>query len=54
MTYDEFIKTKKYLFNADAKSLYPASIAGFKLLEVKYQVGKSRFSEYPKKEFDKG
>jgi len=54
MTYEQLIKTKKYLFNADAKSLYPASMAGFELLEVKYPVGKSRFSEYPKKEFDKG
>ena len=29
-------------------------MAGFELLEVKYLVGKSRLSEYPKKEFDKG
>ena len=54
MNYDELLKTNQYIFNADATSLYPASMAGFDLVDVKYPVGKSRFSEYPKKEFDKG
>ena len=54
MNYDELLKTNQYIFNADATSLYPASMAGFDLVDVKYPVGKSRFSEYPKKEFDNG
>ena len=54
MKYAELLKTFEYIFNADASLLYSASMAGFELLEVKYLVGKSRFSEHPKKEFEKG
>ena len=52
MTYDELLKTCEYIFNADACSLYSASMAGYDLIDVVYPVGKSRYSIYPKKEFD--
>jgi len=53
MNYDDLIKTKDYIFNADATSLYPASMAGFKLCKVKYPIGKSRWSENPEEEYRK-
>lgn len=54
MTYQELKKTLEYIVNADASSLYPASMAGFELLQVKvkYPTGKSRWSDNPKVEFD--
>ena len=52
MSYDELLKTNEYIFNADACSLYSSSMAGFELLDVKYPVGKSRFSDEPKKEYE--
>jgi len=54
MTYEELKNTDEYLFNADATSLYPASMSGFELCQVRYPVGKSRWSENGKEEFDKG
>jgi hypothetical protein len=52
MTYEELEKTKEYIFNADATSLYPASMAGFDLLDAVYPTGKSRWSEKPKEEYN--
>lgn len=52
MKYDELIKTGEYIYNADVKSLYPASMAGFDLQSVNYPTGKSRWSNNPKQEFD--
>jgi hypothetical protein len=54
MTYEELIKTLQYIYNADATSLYSASMAGFELLDVKYPTGKSRWSINPKNEFEAG
>jgi hypothetical protein len=51
MTYEELLKSGEYIFNADATSLYPASMSGFKLCPVEYPVGKSRWSEKPEEEF---
>jgi hypothetical protein len=43
MLYDDLKKSGDYIFNADATSLYPASMAGFDLCDVQYPVGKSRW-----------
>jgi hypothetical protein len=51
-TYEDLLKSKDFIFNADASSLYPASMAGFEHMKVEYPIGKSRWSEDPKKEFD--
>lgn len=53
MKYDELIKTKEFLYNADATSLYPASMSGFELCKVAYPIGISRWSEKPQEEFNK-
>jgi len=47
-------KSKDFIFNADASSLYPASMSGFDHMKVKYPIGYSRWSEDPKKEFKAG
>ena len=49
MKYEELLKTFEYIFNADSTSVYPASMAGFKLLEVKYPVGNQDFQNILKK-----
>lgn len=56
LTYADVIgsKSKDFIYNADATSLYPASMSGFKEMKVKYPIGFSRWSEEPKKEFDAG
>lgn len=50
--YDEVIKSGDYIFNADATSLYPASMAGFELLETVYPTGSSIWSDKPKEQYD--
>jgi hypothetical protein len=45
MTHKELMEKGDYIFNADATSLYPASMAGTELMEVKYPTGVSRWSE---------
>jgi hypothetical protein len=52
MTYEELLKTNDYIFNADATSLYPASMGGFDLLDVNYPIGKSRWSDKPEEEYN--
>ena len=52
MTYEELEKTLDYIFNADDTSLYPASMTGNDIFEVKYPTGASRWSISPKEEFD--
>lgn len=47
MSHDEFMKDGDFIFNADATSLYPASMAGNDLMKVKYPTGNSRWSEKP-------
>ena len=54
MTYDELIKSGEYIFNADATSLYPASMRGFDLLEPQYPIGKSDWKENPKEQYESG
>ena len=51
MKYDDLIKTNDYIYNGDATSLYPASMAGFELLDAQYPTGKSRWSDKPETEF---
>lgn len=54
MSYEELKKTNEFIYNADVKSLYPASMAGVDgLLDVKYPTGKSRWSDKPEEEFKK-
>ena len=43
MTYEELKKSGDYIFNADATSLYPASMKGFDLCYAQYPIGKSRW-----------
>jgi hypothetical protein len=52
--YSQLLKTKDFIFNCDATSLYPASMRGFELVKVKYPVGVSRWSDKPEEEFNKG
>jgi hypothetical protein len=54
MSYEELKKSGEYIYNADATSLYPASMAGFDLCEVKYPTGQSRWSKESEKEFNNG
>jgi hypothetical protein len=54
MTYAELIKSGEYLFNADARSLYPASMRGFDLLEPQYPIGKSDWKENSKEQYEAG
>lgn len=56
LKYDDVIKSKSkdFIFNADASSLYPASMSGFDHLKVKYPIGYSRWSDTPLKEFNAG
>jgi hypothetical protein len=55
MTYEELKKTIDYIFNADVKSLYPAAMRGVdEICKVRYPVGKSRWSDKGKEEFDNG
>lgn len=41
MSYHELRKSKEFIFNADATSLYPASMIGTDFLRVQYPIGKS-------------
>lgn len=50
--YNKLKESKDFIFNADATSLYPASMAGFDLVKVEYPLGRSRWSEQPEKEFN--
>ncbi len=52
MSYDELLKSGDYIYNGDATSLYPASMAGFELCEVKYPIGDSRWSDNGQDEYD--
>lgn len=49
MTYEKILENNKFIFNADATSLYPASMKGFDLCEVKYPIGFSTWNNEPKK-----
>ena len=51
MTYKQLLESKEFIFNADATSLYPASMKGFKHVNVLYPTGMSRWSEQPNEEF---
>ena len=51
MSYEDLKRSGKYIFNADAKSLYPASMGGTDFLNVLYPTGSSRWSEESEKEF---
>jgi hypothetical protein len=52
--YSQLLKTKDFIFNCDATSLYPASMRGFDLVKVKYPTGVSRWSDKPEAEFNNG
>lgn len=52
--YEELKKSGEFIFNADATSLYPASMAGFELMDVEYPIGRSSWSNNPKEEYQKG
>ncbi len=54
MTYEQLIKSKEFIFNADATSLYPASMKGFDHMNVSYPIGPSRWSDNPAEEFQNG
>jgi len=45
-------ESKDFIFNADASSLYPASMSGFDHMKVEYPIGHSRWSDEPEKEWD--
>lgn len=51
MSYEELMKSSQFIYNADATSLYPASMKGFKLVKVAYPIGPSRWSNHPNKHF---
>jgi len=50
-SYDDLLKSGDFIFNADASSLYPASMAGFEHMAVEYPIGKSRWSDTPADEY---
>ena len=52
MTHADLKKSLEFLYNADATSLYPAAMAGFEHLKVRYPIGLSRWSSFPEKEFN--
>jgi hypothetical protein len=52
MNYEQLLESNKFKFNADATSLYPASMSGFDLCDVSYPIGHSRWSKKPKLEFE--
>jgi hypothetical protein len=60
MKYEEFKSKNDYIFNADATSLYPASMSSKitvfpkERCHAQYPTGKSRWSNEPEKEFNKG
>ena len=54
MSYSELLKTGEYIYNADARSLYPASMKGFDLIEPKYPIGKSEWKDNPKDQYESG
>src|SRR5579885_1445130 len=54
MKYEELIKTKDFVYNGDVSSLYSAAMRGFKLCEVKYPVGKGKWSNEQEKIYNEG
>jgi len=54
INYSEVLASKDFIFNADASSLYPASMAGFEHMEVAYPIGKSRWSDVPGQDYYDG
>jgi hypothetical protein len=52
--YKTLIQSNDFIFNADASSLYPASMRGFELCDVAYPTGESRWSDKPFVEWNKG
>lgn len=52
--YDKLKESKDFIFNADASSLYPASMRGFDLMKVKYPINVSRWSDKTKEDFENG
>ena len=51
INYYDVINSDDFIFNADMSSLYPTTMDGNILLNVKYPVGCSRWSNQPKIEF---
>jgi hypothetical protein len=49
--YSQLLKSKDFIFNCDATSLYPASMRGFDLVKVEYPTGTSRWSVKPEEEY---
>lgn len=47
-------ESRDFIFNADASSLYPASMSGFDHMKVEYPIGYSRWSFEPQIDFDAG
>ncbi len=52
--YQKLYDSNDFIFNADASSLYPASMRGFELLDVQYPTKFSRWSAEPEKEYESG
>lgn len=52
LNYNDVIKSGDFIFNADATSLYPASMVGFEHCKVEYPTGRSRWSDKPMEEFN--
>ena len=54
MSQKELLQTGDFIYNADATSLYPASMKGFEHCKVSYPVGRSRWSNAPELDFEAG
>lgn len=54
MTYKQLLETGDFIFNADATSLYPASMKGTEHLQISYPTGNSRWSNNPNEEWKNG
>lgn len=53
-TYADLKESGEFIYNADATSLYPASMSGFDLVKVKYPLGRSEWVDNPKKAYESG
>jgi|GEM_PF-4896273 len=51
LSYDQLLNSLNFIFNADATSLYSASMKGFELVQVSYPTGYSRWSYNPIEEW---
>jgi hypothetical protein len=54
MTYEKLMEGVDFTYNADATSLYPASMHGCKVCPVQYPVGDARWSANPQDDYRKG